>query len=193
MTIPPLARRIFEEHRRFILPLAILLAVDLLLLVLVLFPLASRVRAAEARAVEASSRVAAARAQERLAKNTLAGKTRAAEELERFYTKVLPADGSEARRITYLRLAAMASESNLRPDRRSFSQEDERRGSLEQLDLTIVVEGDYQNIRRFIYALETAPEFVVIRDVALSQRDEPSASLAVTLALSTFYQTRHGT
>jgi hypothetical protein len=160
--------------------------------VLVLFPLASRVRTAEARAAQATSRVAAARAQERLAKNTAAGKTRATKELARFYAKVLPGDVSEARRITYLRLAEMASESNLRPERRSFSQESESRSSLDRLDLTIAVEGDYQNIRRFIYALETAPEFVVIRDVILAQKDEPSAPLAVTLALSTFYQARHG-
>ncbi|MPY88155.1 MAG: hypothetical protein GEU99_09550 [Luteitalea sp.] len=193
MTLPPLAKRIFEEHRRIIVPLAVLLGIDLILLALVLFPLASRVGAAEARAAGASARVADARAQERLAKNTLAGKTRAAEELKRFYAEVLPADGSEARRITYLRLAEIASEANLRPDQRAFSLEQERDSNLVRIDLRMRLEGDYPDIRRFIHALETAPEFVVIRDVTLTQKDEPSAPLGVTFELSTYYQARHGT
>jgi Tfp pilus assembly protein PilO len=52
----------------------------------------------------------------------------------------------------------------------------------------MVVQGDYENVRKFIHALETAPEFVVIDDVSLTQGAEPSSPLVLTLELSTYYR-----
>ena len=84
-----------------------------------------------------------------------------------------------ARRITYRRLATLADESNLDYDRRArWSTKQERESALEQMDMTMVLEGEYRDVRRFIHTLETAPEFVVIEDVgAGAGREERAADL----------------
>ena len=51
----------------------------------------------------------------------------------------------------------------------------------------MVLAGNYADIRRFIYELDTAPEFVVIEDVSLAQREEGAAPLVLTLQVSTYY------
>jgi Tfp pilus assembly protein PilO len=48
--------------------------------------------------------------------------------------------------------------------------------------------GRYRDVRMFIHQLETAPEFVVIDDVSLSEEDNEGGLLALTLQLSTYYQ-----
>ena len=48
--------------------------------------------------------------------------------------------------------------------------------------------GEYEDMRQFIYLLETAPEFVVIDDITLSEAGEPGSPLVLTMALSTYYQ-----
>ena len=53
--------------------------------------------------------------------------------------------------------------------------------------MTMVLEGEYRDVRRFIHKLETAPEFVVIEDVALVQ-GEQNAPLTLTVKLSTYYK-----
>jgi hypothetical protein len=53
--------------------------------------------------------------------------------------------------------------------------------------IRMVLQGEYDNLRQFIYALESAPEFVIIDDVVLVEGtgDEP---LRLTIDLSTYYR-----
>jgi len=55
----------------------------------------------------------------------------------------------------------------------------------------VTLVGDYQNIRRFLYAVETAREFLVVERVALSQATDLKAgntgALEVTLDIATYY------
>jgi hypothetical protein len=55
--------------------------------------------------------------------------------------------------------------------------------------MTMVLAGSYQDVRQFIHQLETAPEFVVIEDVALVQGEERTAPLVLTLQMATYYWT----
>ena len=48
-------------------------------------------------------------------------------------------------------------------------------------------QGDYESFRQFIFALESAPEFVIIDDVTLAQSDA-SKPLTLTLELSTYFR-----
>jgi Tfp pilus assembly protein PilO len=48
--------------------------------------------------------------------------------------------------------------------------------------------GEYRNIRRFIHELETAPEFLVLENVALSQGQEREQGLSVELKISTYFR-----
>ena len=53
----------------------------------------------------------------------------------------------------------------------------------------MVLQGEYANLRQFIYQLENAPEFVIIDDMTLTegQAEEP---LTLHLDLSTYYTVR---
>ena len=115
------------------------------------------------------------------------GQERAAQQLARFYDSVLPKGQEGARRITYRRLATLADESNLDYDRRTIAIKQVRESALEQMDVTMVLEGEYRDVRRFIHKLETAPEFVVIENVGLVQ-GEKNAPLTLTVKLSTLLQ-----
>jgi Tfp pilus assembly protein PilO len=58
---------------------------------------------------------------------------------------------------------------------------------LGRLKTRVVLQGDYENFRQFVYELETAPEFVIIDDVTLTQ-GEPGRPLTLALELSTYYR-----
>jgi Tfp pilus assembly protein PilO len=106
---------------------------------------------------------------------------------------VLPDDLAGARRITYARLAQLARDADLRYERRSYEPDANYDGSLQKVQITMVLEGEYRNVRRFIHELETAPEFVVMEDVALAEGTDPDAPLTLTLQLATYFRAEgHG-
>jgi Tfp pilus assembly protein PilO len=118
------------------------------------------------------------------------GKAQADDELKKFYGDVLPPDLSAARRITYLPISQLAEESNLRVLRGVTDWTPIRESSLARFTQSMVLTGQYSDIRRFIYALETRPEFVVIENVDLSQNEnEASRGITVNLQIATYFRT----
>jgi Tfp pilus assembly protein PilO len=179
--------RVFAEKRRLILPIAVVALVNLAIYAVVIYPRTSSAGALERRAQQAAIGRARAAADLRDAEAIRTGQERAAQQLARFYDSVLPKGQDGARRITYRRLATLADESNLDYDRRTIAINPVRDSALEQMDMTMVLEGEYRDVRRFIHKLETAPEFVVIEDVGLVQ-GEKNAPLTLTVKLSTYYK-----
>jgi hypothetical protein len=179
--------RIFAEKRRLILPIAIAAIVNLAVYAIVIYPRTSSAGMLEQRAQQAAVARARAAADLRDAEAMQTGQNRAAQQLARFYDEVLPQGQEGARRITYRRLAALADESNLDYDRRMMAINKDRESALEQMDMTMVLEGEYRDVRRFIHALETAPEFVVIDSIGLVQ-GEKDAPLTLTVKLLTYYK-----
>ena len=118
----------------------------------------------------------------------LTGKSRASAELTTFYSDVLPRDLAGARRLTYLRLAQLARESDLEYRRATYAPVVESGSTLTRLQIQMVLEGTYADMRAFIYQLETSPEFVVIDNVQLAEGADDGGSLVVTLDLSTYYR-----
>jgi Tfp pilus assembly protein PilO len=184
----PIARRALAEHRRFVLALAIGFAVNVLVYALFVFPLAQRVANVEQRNAQAGQELTAAQADFGQANGTLTGKDRAATELATFYKDVLPPDLPGARRLTQLRLRQLARESDLRFDRDTYQEEEIRDSTLRRLKITMVLSGDYEDMRSFIHQLEAAPEFVVIDNVQLAGGDANSDAQIVTLAMSTYFR-----
>jgi Tfp pilus assembly protein PilO len=179
--------RALAEKRRLIVPIAVAAAVNLLIYAVVIYPWTSSAGVLEQRAQQAAMARARAAADLRDAEALRTGQERATQQLARFYDSVLPKGQDGARRITYRRLAALADESNLDYDRRTMSIKPNRESALEQMDVTMVLQGEYRDVRRFIHKLETAPEFVVIEDVILAQ-GEKNAPLTLTVRLSTYYK-----
>ena len=54
--------------------------------------------------------------------------------------------------------------------------------------ITMSLRGDYDDIRRFIYHVESGTDFIVIDSVALRQGAEPGDPLVLDLGLSTYYR-----
>lgn len=184
----PLLRRAIAEHRRVVLALTIALAANLLVYVLVVYPLAERVANIEQRNQAAAQALALARTEHTQATGTLTGKARATAELATFYREVLPRDLAGARRLTYLRLARLAREANLEYQRSQYAPQVDNDSTLTRLQIQMVLSGTYAEMRDFIYQLETAPEFVVIDNIQLAEGGEETGSLVVTLDLSTYFR-----
>lgn len=182
-------RRILLEKRSAILPLVVGLIVNIGAYVLVVYPLGVKVSNAAARAESAGRAVSAAERELASARAIVAGKGRADQELAAFYEKVLPPDLSGARRITYARLPALARKANLRYLQRHFEVEQEKDSHLGRLKIKMILEGDYENVRQFLYDLETAPEFLILDDVELAQGTQANSPLILTLELSTYFRT----
>lgn len=185
----PLMRRVIAEHRPAIAALAIALAGNVLAYFLVVRPLGLKSSGAEGRAATAANARRAAERELAQADALVTGKTRADEELAAFYKRVLPTDTTAARRMTYASLPALARRTGVRYEARTTTVESvDREGRLEKMVIRMILEGDYDNIRQFIYALESAPEFVIIDAVTLAESSGEGA-LRLTIDLSTYYRT----
>jgi type IV pilus assembly protein PilO len=180
-------RRMLQEKRSLVLPLAVAAVVNVGVYLLAVYPLTARTASVEARAQAASVARANALGEFNAAEATRTGRARADQQLTRFYAEILPRDYVGARRITYLRLAKLAEDANLDYDRRNFNTKQDRESVLEQLDGSMTLTGEYRDVRRFLHALDTAPEFVVIKSVSLMQ-DEGDKALRITLQLGTWYR-----
>lgn len=183
-----LARRALQDHRRILVALGILAAIDLAVYGAVVYPLAQRVANIEQRDRMAERALMAAREEHEKASGTLTGKDRAGTELATFYRDVLPADLAGARRMTHLRVPQLARRSNLQYERSLNERVEERNSTLSRLKTQMILSGSYTAMRTFIHELETASEFVVIDNVSLAEEDTSGGSLVVTLDLSTYYR-----
>ncbi len=180
-------RRVVTDKRPILLPLLLLAVANLGAYLLGVAPLRVRVATAEQRAQDAANEVRVAAAQFEQARATVEGRSRATEQLQRFYDTVLPPGQAAARRLTYFGLARLASDAGLHVTRRTQSVEYDRDSTLARLDMSMVLEGRYENVREFLYDVETASDFVVITDVVLTRGQEESEALVLTLGLSTYF------
>ena len=183
-----LGRRILREKRRLVVLLVAGMLINLGLFGLVVLPLSNRVRGAEAEAQNAAAALAAARREYAAARATVTGKTTADTELRKFYEEVLPPDLSGARRISYLKIDHLARQANLRVGPKRFDTRTERESSLGKAIIDVSLSGDYRGVRQFIYALETAPEFLVLENVALVQGDDRTRGINVNVQVATYYR-----
>jgi hypothetical protein len=183
-----LVRRVIQEHRRTVYLLVAVFVANLLLYAFVVYPLAQRVANVEQSTVAAERALTAARAEHSKASGTFTGKDRASKELATFYSTVLAQDMAGARRLTYGRMRRLAEESHLSYQRAKYEPVTERGSSLTKFKAGMELEGSWADIRTFIHAIETAPEFVVIDNVELSEAGGGSAALRVNVELSTYFR-----
>jgi Tfp pilus assembly protein PilO len=182
------ARRVMAEKRRLILPIVIALVVNVVLFAIVLYPLSKKVAGGEQQAQAATVALNAARRDYDAARATVKGKGQADQELQKFYTDVLPPDMSAARRITFLRIEQLAQQSNLRLERETSDPKPQRDSQLVKFTFHAALSGEYRNIRRFIHQLETAPEFLVLENVGLTQSEVENRGLNVSVDIATYYR-----
>ena len=185
-----LLRRIAVEKRATLIVLAVALVANLGAYTFAVRPLAARSGGAADRAAAAAAAVRVAERDLSVARELVAGKARADEELAAFYQKVLPTDLTAARRMTYASLPALARRTKVDYATRRFDPVDPPKNErLARLTIRMVLGGEYENLRQFIYQLESAPEFVIIDDVTLTESGGDKG-LTLRLDLSTYYRVR---
>jgi hypothetical protein len=185
-----LLRRVLDEKRSLVLTLVVALVANMAVYALVVRPRGLKAAGAADRAAAAAGAVRAGELELAAARALVEGKRRADEELNAFYQRVLPADLSAARRMTYASLPALARRTNVRYEqRRSGVDERNDEGRLVRFTIRMVLQCEYASFRNFIFQLESAPEFVIIDDVTLteSSANEP---LTLTIDLSTYFRLR---
>lgn len=183
-----LLRRIVADHRRLVTAVGVLLALDCLLYAVAVYPWSRRVAQAEADAATAEGRLAQAGAAHRTAAETAASTSRDEDRLEQFYAEVLPPDFAQARAILSSLLDRLAADAGLVIERQSSAADQERGSRLSRLSTTMVLAGEYEDVRGFLHVLETAPEFVLVEEVVLGRGNESDTGLELTLGVSTYYR-----
>jgi Tfp pilus assembly protein PilO len=189
----PLWRRIFEERKRVLLPLVIVLVTNGAALVLAVLPLKTAVASSESASINAMKDLGEARRLDRQVSQARVSKDHADQELRRFYTEVLPHDFPTAQKTITLWLTDAASEAGLQFKTSHLDWSEVHDSRLSRAFLRVTLEGSYPNIRRFLYAVETAQEFIVVEKVELAQQnDQPTAggALEVSLVVATYYTTK---
>ncbi len=181
-------QRVLKEERRPLIALAVALVMNLALYGAAVRPLSRRVAAADARAAAADQSRRTAAAEFSGVRAVAQGTQQAEAELKSFYEQVLPDSLSAAQRATYVSLAQLARDTNLRLSRRVAAADHVRGASLDRLGIDIALEGDYQDIRQFIHRLETGPSFVVIDNLTLAQGATEGDALQLSIELSTYYR-----
>ncbi len=181
-------RRVLAERKGLVWPLLIALAVNLGVLALGVFPLQASVARDENRAMAVKRNLVDAQRLELLANDTRASQVRADQELKQFYSEVLPGSHAQARNLMYLQLRTIAQQNGLAFSSGSFEVKPVEESALIRLSSIVSLNGDYSNIRRFLYDLETAEEFFVVESVKLSPSSRSgSGSLEIMLAVTTYY------
>ena len=186
-------QRILREKRRIVVPLVLFAIANVVLFVVVVFPLQRQVAGAEIEARAQHQQLYASQADLKNAKQTVSGKKQADSALQQFYKDTLPGDQASARRITYTRLAQLARQANVKLEHGTNAVSREKGSSLAKLTTTYTLLGDYRDVRKFIYSLETAAEFVVLENVQLMSSGEQAQSrgLAMTLDIATYFRSEN--
>jgi Tfp pilus assembly protein PilO len=187
-------RRVFLERRVIILPLAVALLANAAIFALVVYPSSGRVGRAEQQEQASLAELGAAQREFAAATRTQRDKARAEQDLQRFYTEILPADMAGARRATYLHLSRLARDSGLEYQRRleesrePKADDQDSATTLARFDITMVLEGDYEGVRQFLRDVEASDGFIVIDNIGLAEGSERRANLVLTVKLSTYYR-----
>ena len=182
-------QRALVEKRRIIVPPVIGIIAIGVLYVAVVFPLSHQVAATEREERTSRDELVKARQDYNNAKATVTGKQQADSALLKFYKDVLPADKSVAQRLTFTRLADLAKQSNVKLEHGTNEVSHEKGSSLSKLSTRYTLTGDYRDVRHFIYALETAPEFIILENIGLtSALDQQTRGVAMNLEIATYFR-----
>jgi Tfp pilus assembly protein PilO len=185
------AARVIADHRRWLVPVGIVLAINLIVLLAVVLPLRQAVQSGATRADASSQALREAIADLKEAEATRDGQTQASADLVRFYAEVLPSDFATARRMTGLKLAQLARAHDVDFQSGVTGTQTLRDSTLERMHVNYSLTGNWDDIRQLIYEIETGPDFLVIDNVQLAEGSQADSPLMLLLELSTYYRVQN--
>ena len=180
--------RVLADHRTWLVPGGLVLAINVLVLMLVVLPLRQSAASASTRATASAQALQAATNELKAAEASRDSEAQAVKDLAGFYAQVLPADLTAARRITGVKFTQLARKHDVAFQSRQATPETLRDSTLERLHVVYSLSGDWDDIRQLLYELETGSDFVVIDNVQLSEGQQANAPLSLSLELSTYYR-----
>jgi hypothetical protein len=180
--------RVLREQRRWLIPLTAIIAINVGALVGVVLPMSRSVDAGGRRGVAAERGLLDATKDLKDAQATRDGQAQATTDLDTFYSEVLPTDVAAARRITHVKFSQLARARNVTFERSLANIEAVKDSQLERLGVSYELAGDWDDIRQFIYEIETGPEFIVIDNVVLAEGADGNSPLSLTLEVSTYFR-----
>ena len=186
-TVVPLWRRVLIEKKFSIVSVVAVLAIDVVLQLFVLYPWTVRSQTYERERLDVIEKQEAVRRESEAIHKMVQAKTDAEAELDRFYRDVLPQGLAGARVESFSRLTSLAALHGLTMERRSSSPMVVERSPLRRLDISMLLQGEYHDLRRFIYALEVGKEFLVIEEIVLRRDETVRDGEVLDLGLSTYY------
>jgi Tfp pilus assembly protein PilO len=192
VTAKALWTRVYQERRRVVVPMLILLVGNVAVLGLAVWPLQANVTGQQSVLIDTNYALAQARRLDRQVRDARTSRDRAEQDLAKFYAEVLPRDLATAQRTTNLWLNEAALDAGLLFRGSSFNWAEVRDSRLTRAFSRVTLRGRYADIRRFLYAIETAQEFIVVEGVELAQSGSASGGdgmLEVSMLVSTFYMT----
>ena len=187
-------RRVFADRKAIIVPLGVALLANLAIGALVVYPSSGRVSRTEQQEQAALLELGSAQREFAAATRTQRDKARAEQDLQKFYTEVLPANMAGARRSTYVHLAQLAREAGLQYERRLEESTEPKAGdanassALARFDISMVLKGDYEGVRQFLRDVEASDIFIVIDNVGLAEGAQRGSALVLTVQLSTYHR-----
>ena len=185
-----LTARIFRERRRLVVPLIVFLLANAAGLGYVIW-LQQSMDAARASRDQALANLTMARKNKKDAEGQKGSKDVAEVELRKFYSEVLPKNLPAALNVLNFWLNKVAMTAHVSYHAGSYDHDQVRDSRLTKVKGEITLSGDYANVRRFLYELETSQEFIVIEKVQLSQPNAAQANvqLEVALTVATYFLT----
>ena len=186
-TVVPLWRRVLIEKKFSIVSVVAVLAIDVVLQLFVLYPWTVRSQTYERERLDVIEKQEAVRRESAANHKMVQAKTDAEAELDRFYRDVLPQGLAGARVESFSRLTSLAALHGLTMERRSSSPMVVERSPLRRLDISMLLQGEYHDLRRFIYDLEVGKEFLVIEEIVLRRDETVRDGEVLDLGLSTYY------
>jgi len=186
-TVVPLWRRVLIEKKFSIVSVVAVLAIDVVLQLFVLYPWTVRSQTYERERLDVIEKQEAVRRESEAIHKMVQAKTDAEAELDRFYRDVLPQGLAGARVESFSRLTSLAALHGLTMERRSSSPMVVERSPLRRLDISMLLQGEYHDLRRFIYDLEVGKEFLVIEEIVLRRDETVRDGEVLDLGLSTYY------
>jgi len=184
-------RRILTERRSVIVPLAVLLAANVVVLMAVVLPLRRSVSGAEDRRNAAYAHLNAAKAELAEIERTASAKRQAANDLQVFYEQHLPPSSSIARNEVAFWPERTATALGLQYTSIETTQPTPVRDSrLTRVASRFTLRGEYLNIRKFLYAVEAAEQFLIVDKISLAQagsQQTNSSVLEFEITIATYY------
>jgi Tfp pilus assembly protein PilO len=184
-------RRIYVEHRRVLLPLIVFLIANVAILILAVLPLRQGVKSADEDERAAFLKLNEARLADRKAKENSTKQEQAKVELRKFYEDILPLDYPTARDLLYVWAQKTAVASRLQYKSGVLDFEEVKDSRLVKVFYKFALSGEYADVRKFLYSLETATEFVVVERVELAQSQlgtNTQGPLNLVVNVATYYQ-----